>query len=679
MKSLKQAIRHHSHIIKNGILPSVFFNNQLIEIYSKNGLLIQARHLFDRMPERNVFTWNAIIAGYVKNNDLTEARNLFDSAREKDPVTYNSMISGYVGGGHECQALELFAEMQGNGTNIDEFTLTSMLNLAARMSVVGYGKQIHAYMMKTNNDSNCFGVSSLIDMYSKCGCFLDAFRVFSETGETERDLVSKNAMAAACCREGELDLALNVFWKDVDSNDTVSWNTLISGCAQNGCGEMALELFTLMAKNGVRKNEHTFASVLSACSSLKAFKHGKGIHACVLKNGLSSNSFISGGIVDVYCKCDNLQYAEFVHATIQIENVFATASLIVGHSCRGNMVEARKLFDSLVEKNSVVWTALFSGYIRTLQCNAVFELFREFRIKEKGVPDALILINVLSACAIQSALNHGKQIHTYILRSGVEIEEKLGSALVDMYAKCGEIKYSEETFKRITGKDRVLYNAMMGGCAHHGRVNETIGIFKDMLHNCIRPDAITFIALLSACRHAGLVEEGGKYFDSMIKNHGISPEIDHYSCIIDLLGRAGQLDKALLMIERMEVEPDAIIWGTFLNACKMNRNVELARVAEEKLLRMEEDNGARYVQLANTYAAEGEWSEMGRIRRKMRGMEVKKHAGCSWVYVENKMKIFVSNDRLHPEAEATYGMLETLNAEMKCGEHRSTMAGLMNL
>ncbi|RWR90663.1 putative pentatricopeptide repeat-containing protein [Cinnamomum micranthum f. kanehirae] len=602
MKSLKQAIRHHSHIIKNGILPSVFFNNQLIEIYCKNGLLFQARHLFDRMPERNVFTWNAIIAGYVKNNGLTEARSLFDTAREKDPVTYNSMISGYVGGGHECQALELFAEMHGNGTHIDEFTLTSMLNLAARMSVVGYGKQIHAYMMKTNNDSDCFGVSSLIDMYSKCGCFLDAFRVFSEPGE--RDLVSKNAMAAARCRQGELDLALNVFWKDMDSNDTVSWNTLISGCAQNGRGEMALELFTLMAKNGVRKNEHTFASVLSACSSLKALKHGKEIHACVLKNGLT---------------------LEFVHK----------------------------------------WW--LSGCLL------------EFRMKEKGVPDALILINVLSACAIQSALNHGKEIHTYILRSWVEIEEKLGSALVDMYAKCGEIKYSEETFKRITGKDRVLYNAMMGGFAHHGRVNETIRIFKDMLYNCIRPDAITFIALLSACRHAGLVEEGEKYFDSMIKNHGISPEIDHYSCIIDLLGRAGQLDKALLMIERMEVKPDAIIWGTFLNACKMNRNVELAREAEEKLLRMEEDNGARYVQLANTYAAKGEWSEMGRIRRKMREMEVKKHPGCSWVYVENKMKIFVSNDRLHPEAEATYRMLEALNAEMKCGEHCSTMAGLMNL
>lgn len=676
MKSLKQAVTLHSHIIKNGHLPTLFFNNQLIEVYSKNGLLLEARRLFDRMPERNVFTWNAIIVGYVKNNDLKEAQFLFDSTTEKDSVTYNSMISGYVGGGHERQARELFAKMRGNGTCVDEFTLTSLLNLAARMSVAEYGKQIHAYMVKTSNDSSCFGISSLIDMYSKCGCFLDAFRVFDETGG--RDLVSRNAMVAACCRGGDLDFALNVFWKEVDLNDTVSWNTLISGCAQNGRGEMALELFTLMAKNGVRKNELTFSSVLSACSSLKALKHGKEVHACVLKNGLSSNSFISGGIVDVYCKCNNLQYADSVHGTIQAENVFATASLIVGHSCRGNMVEARKLFDSLDEKNSVVWTTLFSGYIRTLQCNVVFELFREFRTKEIGVPDALILVNVLSACAIQSALNHGKQIHTYIVRAGIEIEEKLGSALVDMYAKCGEITYSKETFKRITGKDRVLYNTMMGGFAHHGLVNETIRVFEEMLHVGIRPDAITFIAILSACRHAGLVEEGEKYFNSMVRSHGVSPEIDHYSCMIDLLGRAGRLDKALSLIERMEVEPDAIIWGTFLNACKMNRNVELAREAEEKLLRMEEDNGARYVQLANTYAAEGEWSEMERIRRKMRGMEVKKHAGCSWVYVENKVKIFVSNDRFHPEAEATYSMLETLNVEMKDGEHCSRIAGLMS-
>ncbi|XP_058086375.1 putative pentatricopeptide repeat-containing protein At3g18840 [Magnolia sinica] len=666
MKSLEQGLRFHTHFIKNALFPTIFISNQLIDIYSKNGLLQEARYLFDEMSQRNVFTWNAIIHGYIKNNDITKARLLFDSAPDKDSVTYNSMISGYVRTGHECKALELFAEMQDNAIPIDEFTLTTMLNLTAQLSVLPYGKQLHTYVVKTANDCHCFGISSLIDMYSKCRCFADAHRAFE--GAVEKDSVSKNAMVAACCREGELDMAFDLFWGDPAVNDTVSWNTLISGCAQNSYGDAALALFVQMGKNSIRPNEHTFASVLSACSSLKSLKHGKEIHACVLKNGLSSNQFISSSIVDVYCKCDDLQYAVSVHAAALTENAFSTASMIVAHSSRGKMVEARRLFDSLGEKNSVVWTALFSGYVRHGQCDAVYDLFREFERRETGVPDPLILVHVLGACSIQAALNHGKEIHAYMVRMGMETEEKLVSTMVDMYAKCGAIKYSEEIFQHTNERDRVLYNAMLAGFAHHGREKEVIQLYEEMVERDIIPDAVTFIALLSACRHAGLVKAGEKYFHSMTKDHGITPEIDHYSCMVDLLGRAGHLDKALLLIRRMAVEPDAIIWGTFLNACRMNGNVDLARKAEDGLLRMEADNGARYVQLANVYAAQGEWSEMGRIRRKMRGREAKKIAGCSWVYVENEMNAFTSGDRSHSKAEAIYAMLASLSAEMRGGD-----------
>ncbi|XP_077234260.1 LOW protein: PPR containing-like protein [Tasmannia lanceolata] len=663
MKSLGQGLSFHAHIIKKGFLPTIFTSNQLIEVYSKTGLLHEARRVFDRMPERNVFSWNAIIHGHIKNKDLKEARLLFDLAPDKDSVSYNSMISGYVSGGLEQKALELFAKMQCNGTRIDEFTLTTMLNLVAKLTVLDYGKQIHTYMVKTSNDSNSFGSSSLVDMYSKCGCFSDAFQVFNET--SEKDLVSKNAMVAACCREGELELAFDIFQKVPAINDTVSWNTLISGCAQKGYGVKALELFVQMGKNGIRQNEHTFASVLNACSSLKSLKHGKEVHAFVLKNGLSLNSFISSGIVDVYCKCDNLQYAEYVHGAIHTENVFSNSSLIMGYCSQGKMVQARMLFDSLSEKNSVVWTALFSGYIRLRQCNAVYDLFREFTMRESGVvPDVLILVTVLGACAIQAALDHGKQVHNYIIRMGIEMEDKLSSAMVDMYAKCGNMNYSEVIFKQVTNRDQVLYNALMAGYAHNGRENEAILLFEEMLRRDIGPDEVTFIALLSACRHAGLVDAGEKYFGSMVEDHGILPEIDHYSCMVDLFGRANRLDKALSLITMMPVKPDAIIWGAFLNACRLHGNLELAREAEEKLLDIVAYNGARYVQLANVYAAEGEWTDMRRIRNKMRGREAKKLAGCSWVYVGNKVNIFTSGDRFHMEAEAIYAMMASLNAEM---------------
>ncbi|KAL5724585.1 hypothetical protein ACHQM5_007825 [Ranunculus cassubicifolius] len=616
------------------------------------------------MPERNVFSWNAIIFAHIHNHDMVLARHFFDSAPIKDSTTYNSMISGYANSpGLEHQAVQLFSVMQETGTRLDEFTLTTMLNLSAKESSLVYGKQLHSYVVKTENGSNPFMLSALIDMYSKCGCFSDSLRVYRGSGGA-MDVVSKNSMVAACCREGDMEMASELFWRNFELNDRVSWNTLISGYAQNGYWRKALETFRLMEENRVRWNEHTFTSLLSACSSLRSHKHGKEVHAWVVATGLSSNPYISSGLVDMYCKCDNITYAELVNASSDSENVFSASSLILAHSFKGNMVEARKLFDSLYEKNLIVWTALFSGYVRSRQCKAVFDLFMEFNKEQIQVPDALILVSVLGACAIQAALQPGKQIHTYIQRMGIELEDKLASSLVDMYAKCGEINYAENMFRQAHCRDRVMYNAMMAGYAHNGYEQEAIGLFEEMLENKIKPDVVTFIALLSACRHAGLVEAGEKYFASMTDNYGIIPEIDHYSCMVDLYGRTNCLDKAEELMKNIPLELDAVIWGAFLNACKMNGNAKLLKEAEEMLLRTEAENGARYVQLAQVYAAEENWSEMCRIRGRMREGVVKKLAGCSWVYLENRTNIFISGDRSHSQAEAIYYMLNSLNAEM---------------
>ncbi|KAL6008275.1 hypothetical protein ACLOJK_033781 [Asimina triloba] len=665
MKSVTQRVGIFARFIKSGRhTSSIFISNHIIEAYCNSGRVQDARHMFDEIPERNVFTWNAIIHGYVSNNDIAEARLLFDSAPIKDSVTYNSMISGYVRLGRDREALDLFAQMQKNGFRVDEFTLTVMLNLTSKLPVLPYGKQIHALMMKTASDYRCFGVISLIDMYSKCGCFADACQAFE--GADESNSVSKNAMVAACCREGELDMALNLFWGHPAVNDAVSWSTLISGFTQNGLGKMALALFVQMGKHGIRPNEHAFASILSACSSVKSLRHGREAHAYVLKNGLILNQFVSSAIVDFYCKCDDLKHAASVHDAFNAsDNAFSTASMIMAHCSRGNMAEARRLFDSLSEKNSVVWTALFSGYLRLEQCDAIFNLFREFVCRETWLPDPLILVSVLGACTIQAVLRLGKEIHAFVVRTGMETEDKLVTAMVDMYAKCGDIKYAKEIFQLVSARDQVVYNAMIAGFAHHGREREAIHLFEQMLESNVKPDVITFIALLSACRHAGLVKEGLNYFNSMSKDYGIAPEIDHYSCMVDLLGRAGSLDKALLLIEGMEIEADAIIWGTFLNACRMNQNVDLARIAEERLISLQADNGARYVQLANVYAAQGEWSEMGRIRRKMRGREVRKIAGCSWIYVENEVNTFTSGGGDHAKAESIYATLTSLREEMR--------------
>ncbi|KAI5660989.1 hypothetical protein M9H77_20312 [Catharanthus roseus] len=663
MWALKDGLKFQANFIKCGFTPSIVTINQLIHLYSKNGFVEEANKLFDEMPDRNVYTWNAIINAHTKAQNFSKAQNLFDAAPSKDSVTYNLMISGYANdeGCEEDKAVNLFLQMQHEGEKArpDEFTLTTMLNLVAKLRFLSWGRQLHGLMVKTGNNQSQFSLSSLIDMYSKCRTFHDVMRVY-DGGPCVFDLVSKNAMVAACCREGELDMAEKLFWHKPEINDVVSWNTMIAGYVQNGHEEAALDMFKCMAVKGLKWNQHTLASILSACSSLKSLKMGKQAHAWILKEGIMNNPFISSGVIEVYSKCGDMKDAKNVYKEIMPQNSFAISSMIVGYSAKGYMTEARRLFDSVTEKNSVILTAMISGFVKSNQSEEAFELFSKFVEKNAENLDALMFINLLGACTIQATIDPGKQIHAYLFRIGIEMDEVLISALVDMYAKCGNIKYAKQVFYSATSRDLVLYNVMIAGYAHHGHEYEAYQLFEEMLKRGLRPDGVTFIAILSACRHRGLVDAGEKYFSSMTEDYAISPESDHYACMIDLYGRANQLEKAIIFMERIPIQPDAVILGSFLNACKMNRNVELAKATEDKLLQIEGDNGARYVQLASLYASEGKWDEKGRIMKKMRGNEAKKLTGCSWVHIGNRLHTFTSSDRSHSETEALYATLKCL-------------------
>ncbi|KAL3730678.1 hypothetical protein ACJRO7_027672 [Eucalyptus globulus] len=606
MRSLKDGLAYQARAVKSGFVPSTFLFNQLIRLYSQNGLLRETHKLFDEMPQRNVYSSNALISAYVKARDLTRARALFDSATDRDLVTYNSMLTGYVTiEGHESDALEWFDKMQlmRDRLKFDEFTLTAMLNLVAKLRVQYYGTQLHAYMVRTGNDTDKYVMSSLIDMYSKCGSFGEAYRVFCES-KAEVDLVSKNTMMAACCREGKMEVALDLFQRLPELNDS----------------EESLNFFMKMRDSGFGWNEHTFASVLNACSSIRNSKLGKEIHAWVLREGVISNLFVKN----------------LIYATIECENSFSTTSMIVGHSSQGNMSEARRLFDSLNEKNSTVWTALFTGYVKAQQCEAVFELVNEYGGNANISFDAPIIICLLGACALQ-----GK---------GMEMEEKLISATIDMYFKSGSTEYAGKISQKLTERDLILYNIVISGYANHGHEDQAMKLYKDMLERGLKPDEVAFIALLSACRHSGLVEMGEKYFKSEVEDYKIMPETDHYACTIDVYARANQPEKAMDIMKKIPRNSDLVILGAFLNACKIYRNL---------------NNGSRYVQLANVFAAEANWAEMCKIREKMRGKETKKLAGCSWVYLENGIHAFTSGDTSHSKAEIIYSILEFLSADLR--------------
>ncbi|KAL0707292.1 hypothetical protein Bca4012_073718 [Brassica carinata] len=630
------------------------------------------------MPERNVYSWNAMISAYVKSNDLKEANKLFRTVNsERDLVTCNTLLSGFAKtDGCESEAIEMFGEMQRkeeDGVWIDDFTLTTMLKLSAKLTNAFYGEQLHGVMVKTGNDASKFAVSSLVHMYSKCGKFKEVCNVFNGSCVQVIDGVAKNAMLAAYCREGDVERALSIFLRNPELNGTVSWNTLVWGYVQNGFEEEALKMAVRMEESALKWDEHTTAAVLNVVSSLKSLKIGKEVHGRVVKNGSYSNKFISSGIVDVYCKCGDMKYAESVHLLYGIGDLYSTSSMIVGYSSQGKMVEARRLFDSLSEKNLVLWNAMFLGYLKVCQPDSVLELAREFIAKDK-VTDSSVMVSILGACSLQASIEPGKEIHCHSLRSGTLMDKKLVTAFVDMYSKCGNVEYAAKVFDSSFERDTVMYNAMLSGYAHHGHDAKAFKLFEEMTEAGLKPDEITFISLLSACRHSGLVLEGEKYFKSMTEVYSISPEVGHYTCIIDLYGKTSRLDKAIELMRGIDqVEEDAVILGAFLNACNLNKNTELVKEVEEKLLEIDGCNGSRYIHLANSYASSGRWDEMRQIRNRMRGKELGKFYGCSWAYIDNQLHMFRSSDISHFRTEAIYSMLHFKSSNTNTMELRQQL------
>ncbi|KAK9056751.1 hypothetical protein SSX86_024114 [Deinandra increscens subsp. villosa] len=669
---LIDALKSHGHAIKSGHNPTVFACNQLIHLYSKHGLIKDACKVFDEMPDRNVFTWNAIISAHIKSNNLDQSELLFDAAPHRDSVTYNSMLSGYANSeGYETKAFGLFKQMHSvrHDARVDEFSLTRMCNLAAKLRNSLYGKQLHSFMVKTGNDLSGFAVSALVDMYSKSGCFNEAYNAFNGCNHGSVDVVSKNAFVAACFREGNVEMAMEVFTNRGELNDVVSWNTVITGHAQNGLDKNAIELARCMDENGFIWNEHTFTSVLNACSSLKCLSLGKELHARILKQttiNLNSNPFISSGMVDVYCKCGNMKYAESIHSRYGSNNMFSASSMITGYSSQQKVSQARNIFDSLTLKTPVVWSAMFSGYLNCNCCENVFELFHILNQQQTSVvvPDDSVWCSLLGACGMQAVIDPGKQIHGYILRTRIQTNVKTVSSLIDMYSKCGNIQYALRIFKRAEVKDSVMYNVMMSGFAHHGYEQQAFDLFDEMVKDGFTPDEVTFIAILSACRHSGVVKTGEEYFRSMTERYNLTPEIDHYACMIDLYGRANELKQAMEFMRKVPIELDVVILGTFLSACKLHSNLELAHEVEEEVLRIGGESGTRYVQLANVYASEARWDDMGRIRKQMRGNEAGKTAGCSWVHVGSKVHSFTSGDSSRFENESLCSVLQFLIMEM---------------
>ncbi|KAJ8478282.1 hypothetical protein OPV22_022009 [Ensete ventricosum] len=642
---------------------------------------------------------NALLSMFVRFGDLLSAWSVFGKIVERDVFSWNVMIGGYAKSGFLDEALDLYHRMLWSGARPDLYTFPCVLRSCGGITDLIRGREVHAHVIRFGFSSEVDILNALITMYAKCGYCATARNVFD--GMPRRDCISWNAMIAGYfenenCAEG-LELFLTMrnlslepdvmtmtsvisasgllpdreFGKEIhgyairmnfltdvsvhnsliqmytslrdleeaekiflrqESKDVVSWTAMISGYEKNGSPDKALEVFEQMGANNVVPDEVTFASVLSSCASLGRLDIGTKVHVQARNIGITPCTMVGNALLDMYSKSRCID-------------------------------KALEVFRQMPEKDVVTWSSVISGLRINRRSFEALSFLRQMHVDVK--PNSITFIAALSACAGVGALMCGKEIHAQALRSGLGYEGCLPNALLDLYVKCGRMEYAWTQFNILKEKDIVSWNIMLTGYAGKGRGDFAVSLFNQMIEASVHPDEVTMVGLLCACSRSGMVSQGWDYFDSMKRKYSITPNLKHYACMVDLLGRAGYLEQAYQFINDMPIEPDAAIWGALLNGCRIHHQVGLGEYAAKHVFELDDRSVGYYVLLCNLYADSGRWDQLARVRKVMRERGLEMDPGCSWVEVKGVVHAFLSSDASHPQIQEIYAVLKGLYDRIK--------------
>jgi len=646
----------------------------------------------------DVSVGNAIVDMYMKNGNVRDGRRVFDEMGDRNVVSWNSLLTGYSLNGFNDQVWELFYEMQVEGYRPNYFTVSSVIPALTKLSVVAVGMQTHALVVKLGFVAEKLVCNSLVSMLSKSGMLRDAKAIFYNM--ENKDSVSWNSMIAgheingqhleavkifnnmlfagakptsvtfasvikSCANLKELRLLRALHCKSLKSGfsthekvlttlmvaltkckemddafslfslmegvqSVVLWTAMISGYLQNGGTDQAVNLFSQMRSEGVKPNHFTYSAILT----VQHFAFISEIHAEVIKTNYEKSSSVGTALLDAYVKI-------------------------------GIINDAVKVFELIEAKDVIAWSAMLAGYAQAGETEEAVKTFHQ--LTREGIkPNEFTFCSIINACTAPTAsVEQGKQFHAYAIKLRYNNALCVSSSLVTMYAKRGNIDSAHEVFKRQNERDLVSWNSMISGYAQHGQAKKALEVFEEMQRQKLQVDAITFIGVISACTHAGLVDKGQNYFNVMINDHHINPTMEHYSCMIDLYSRAGMIEKAMDIINGMPFPPAATVWRIVLAASRVHRNIELGKLAAEKIIALEPQDSAAYVLLSNMYAAAGNWQEKVNVRKLMDKRKVKKEPGYSWIEVKNKTYSFLAGDLSHPLSDHIYSKLSELNMRLR--------------
>nr|AKH05211.1 chlororespiratory reduction 2 [Hypseocharis bilobata] len=515
-------------------------------------------------------------------------------------TTNNQLIQSLCKQGNLKQALQVLSREP----KLTQRTYELLILSCTGRKTLPDGVRVHRHLSDNGSDQDPFLATKLIDMYSELESVEDARKVF--------DKIRKRTIYV--------------------------WNALFRALTLAGYGLEVLNLYRQMNQKGIASDRFTYTFVLKACvaaeASISLLKKGKEIHAHILRHGYETNVHIMTTLVDMYARFGCVSCASFV-------------------------------FDEMPVRNVVSWSAMIACYAKNGKPFEALELFREMELEtHDSLPNSVTMVSVLQACASLAALERGKMVHGYILRRGLDSILPITNALVTMYGKCGKLEQGQRVFDQMDERDVVSWNSLISSYGIHGFGEKAIEIFEEMISHGVSPSHISFVSVLGACSHAGLVEEGKMLFKSMVKEHGMYPTVDHYACMVDLLGRANQLDEAIKIVEDMRIEPGPQVWGSLLGSCRIHCNVDLAERASTRLFELEPRNAGNYVLLANIYAQANMWSEVKRMRKLLGAQGLQKAPGCSWIEVKKKIHSF-RVDEFNPKNERLHALLFELSTEMK--------------
>ncbi|KAL6341852.1 hypothetical protein AAG906_038097 [Vitis piasezkii] len=671
-KYLKQGKLIHQKIVSLGLQNNITLCKSLINLYFSCHLFQSAKLVFQTIENPlDITLWNGLMAACTKNFIFIEGLEVF----------HRLLHFPYL--------------------KPDAFTYPSVLKACSGLGRVGYGKMVHTHVIKSGFAMDVVVMSSAVGMYAKCNVFEDAIKLFDEM--PERDVASWNNVISCYYQDGQPEKALELFeemkvsgfkpdsvtlttvisscarlldlergkeihmelvrsgfaldgfvssalvdmygkcgclemakevFEQIQRKNVVSWNSMIAGCSLKGDSKSCIELFRRMDEEGIRPTLTTLSSILMACSRSVNLQLGKFIHGYIIRNRVEADIFVNSSLIDLYFKC-------------------------------GNIGSAENVFQNMPKTNVVSWNVMISGYVKVgsyLEALVIFTDMRKAGVK----PDAITFTSVLPACSQLAVLEKGKEIHNFIIESKLEINEVVMGALLDMYAKCGAVDEALHIFNQLPERDFVSWTSMIAAYGSHGQAFEALKLFEKMQQSDAKPDKVTFLAILSACSHAGLVDEGCYYFNQMIAEYGFKPAVEHYSCLIDLLGRVGRLREAYEILQRTpDIREDVGLLSTLFSACHLHKKLDLGEQIGRLLIEKDPDDPSTYIILSNMYASVKKWDEVRKVRLKIKELGLKKNPGCSWIEVGKRIHPFVVEDKSHPQADMIYECMSILASHVE--------------